>query len=818
MDLLTKIRGLTYLGWGTLWRSLTFSLRRDRIERKAGLHLAPPEPARVGKVGSAVRTAGGALFRLDQAELEVAFLAPDLARLTWTPGSLPVPYAIARTDWPPVEPAWTEGGSSWTLATPEMSVTVHRDGSARLADGPGRVLRDFLPPERRGEGWVLRGRLADGERCHGLGLRSAPFDLRGGTYRLWNLEAKGSYGPASDPLYVSVPVWLGVRPDGASLLTFVESSWHGRATFEEEAVFDLDGGALRFYAIPGPPARAIERYAQLTGLPAMPPRWALGHHQARWSYMDEAEVREVADGFATHGLPLSAIHLDIHYMDGHRVFTVDPARFPDLAGLCRDLETRGVRVVTILDPGVKVDEGYDVYRSGRDGGHFLKEPDGSEARAQVWPGTSAFPDFTDPVARDWWGGLYRVLLDAGVAGVWHDMNEPAAFAAWGDCTLPRTVRHSMEGRGGDHREGHNVYGMLEGRAGYEGLARLRPDRRPWILSRSGFAGQQRWAWNWTGDSESNWWSLRQSLRIALSLSMSGIPYTGPDIGGFGGNPPPELFARWFELAAFLPFFRTHSAWFTPRREPWRWDDATSAILAAHLRLRHRLLPYWYTLAAEASRTGRPLVRPMFWPDAADPALLGVEDQFLLGDALLVAPVLEEGARSRDVVLPAGRWHALVGDAFVEGPGALRVEAPLDVIPVWARAGSVVPMDDDGRLVLHVFVPEVEALPRGVPPSAADQPELPRGVPPSAWAGEVYSDDGDGYGPSRIDRFSVTRDGDALEISRRGEGDYPCPAFSIRIRGAGAREALVDGRPVAIAANAFDAGEFGRVRVTLQRQR
>lgn len=759
MDLITKIKGLSYLGFKTLWRSLTYALKRDFLERRQGLRRCPPKAVSIGQIREMKKVAGGATFVFEAAELEVIFLCQDLVRITFTPGDLPVPYALDRTDWTLVEPDIKEDELGWAFSTKDLSLTIHRDGSMNLYDAQGQLLRSLLPPMRRGEGWVHCTRLMPDERCHGLGLRSAPFDIRGRDFRLWNLEAKGSYGPNDDPLYLSVPVWLGIHSKGC-VLTFYESSWHGHASFHDEARFDFDGGALRLYLIPGPPAQAMERYALLTGLPAMPPRWALGYHQSRWSYMNEHEVHEVAKGFRERGLPLSAIHLDIHYMDGHRVFTIDKQRFPDLRRLCQELED--VKVVTILDPGVKYDDKYEVFVSGRDGGYFLKWPDGRLVLGEVWPGTSAFPDFTNPKTRKWWGGLYRILCDAGVAGFWHDMNEPAAFAAFGDCTLPVMAPHYMEGRGGDHREAHNVYALLEARAAFEGLRELNPDKRPWILSRSGFAGLQRYAWNWTGDSESNWWSLRQSLRIALSLSVCGIPYTGPDIGGFGGAPSPELFARWFELGAFLPFFRTHSAWFTPRREPWCFDDKTYAIIAKYLKLRARLMPYWYTLAFEASRLGHPLVRPMFWPDASDKAMLGLEDQFYIGDALLVAPILEEGVNSREVLLPKGLWYNLYDDQMAEGPGKVHVEAPIETIPVFVRAGSIVPMEEDGRIVLHVYVPP---------------------APFEVFAGELYSDAGDGYGEWRLDRFWLRRDENIMEIVRQGEGTYPCPRFAFILHGA-----------------------------------
>ena len=299
----------------------------------------------------------------------------------------------------------------------------------------------------------------------------------------------------------------------------------------------------------------------------------------------------------------------------------------------------------------------------------------------VWPGRAAFPDFTDPATREWWAGLYKGLLDAGVSGVWHDMNEPTSIALWGDRTLPPGTRHVAEGRGGDHRQCHNVYGLLMDRAGFEAQAAGRPDRRPWLLSRSGWAGLQRWAWCWTADVEATWEGLRQQVATTIGLGLSGIAYTGSDTGGFNGAPGPELFLRWLELAVLMPFCRTHSVTGAPPREPWRWPEPYRTAVGRLVRFRYRLLPYLYTLAHEASRTGHPFVRPLSWPDGRGPAPAGADDRlwssddaYLLGDALLVAPATREGCGARPVPLPAGewfRWRALPPMEGGTGPGSTR---------------------------------------------------------------------------------------------------------------------------------------------------
>jgi alpha-glucosidase len=796
MDLLTKLKGLSYLGWGTLFRSVAYGVSRDWQEwrhpaRRAGGAVVLP-----GAWQGWEELPGGGRARFERAELEVVFLAPDLVRLTWTPGTLPVPYAIARQEWPQVELGrGASPGGGVHLASAALALRVGADGALRLEGPGGAVLRQDLPPERRGQAWRLTSPLRPEEHVYGMGERTAGFNLRGGTYRLWNREAKGAYAPGDDPLYLGVPVTLSLH-DGGAVLAFYENSSDARVDLAGEAArATFSTGALRLYLAAGTPRSALARYCELTGAAPLPPLWALGFHQARWSYLNQAEVRAVAEGFRSRGLPLSAIHLDIHYMNGHRVFSVDRRRFPDLGRLARDLEGQGVRLVAILDPGVKEDRAWPLYLEGLERDAYCKRPDGRPVRAPVWPGTCVFPDFTSPRARAWWASLYRGFADWGLSGAWHDMNEPAAFSAWGVPTLPECTRHDLDGRGGTHLEAHNLYGLLEARAGFEGLRAARPDKRPWILSRSGWAGLQRWAWSWTGDSESTWWTLRQSLRMALSLGLTGNPYSGPDVGGFGGVPTPELMVRWFQLSSCLPFFRVHSAFFTPRREPWCFDEVTQSYLGSALRLRYRLLPHWYTLAWEASRTGLPLVRPMLWSDPADRELWDLDDQFLLGDDLLVAPVMQEGARAREVLLPAGRWYRVGSPEPPLGPGRVTVEAPLEGVPLFARAGSVLPFQEGEALELHLFLPQ-------------DGP----------GGGQVYADAGDGYGEWRVDRLVVQRQGTLCRVARESEGAFPWPwgeSTRLVVHGAHVESASVDGRMLRPEGEALRVGEFGEIRLTLR---
>lgn len=677
--------------------------------------------------------------RFERADLEVRFLAADLLRVTWHPGLDPVPYAIERHDWAGTAPE-----------AAELAVDLSDDGALAFTTNDGRLLRRDSPPQRHGDGWHHGAALHDGERVHGLGERALPFDLRGHSVEIWNRGPGGRYGPGVDPLYLCVPVYVGLHDEG-SYLVFYENSHRARLSFEDDLDARFDGGALRYYVVPGPVPRALERFTELTGRPFLPPKWVLGYHQSRWGYCSAQEVRDVVDGFERHDLPLDAIELDIEYMDEYRDFTVDDEDFPDMQGLSSELEAKGIRLTMIVDAGVHRKRGYRVYDEGHAQGRFCRLPNGREMRGVVWPGWAAFPDITDPDTRRWWGGQYQALLDAGADGFWHDMNEPTTFSLGGEDWPPLMTRHAMDGRGGSHAEAHNLYALLMARAAFEGLRRLRPHRRPWLFSRSGWAGLQRYAWNWTGDTVSTWPTLHQTVSTVLGLSLSGLGFTGPDIGGYQGDPSPELYVRWFELATFLPLFRTHCAYDNPPREPWAAAKGLTDAVRAHLRLRRRLMPYLYTTAWQATQTGWPPIRPLFWEDEADQRLARVDDAFFLGDHLLVAPVLTEGAQSRRVVLPKGTWYPLDGGESIEGGGVIEVAAPVDHTPVFVRSGAAIPMDEDGELKLHAY-----------------------GAPAH---GVLYSDAGDGYGLWRVDRFTVSDRG-ALETS--GEGDYPSAGAQLHL--------------------------------------
>jgi alpha-glucosidase len=731
----------------------------------------------------------GVRYSFDHAQLEVRFLAPDLVRITWQPGALPLPYALAKTEWPGIELVTHDRG----ISSSQIEVRVSEDGDLRFLNATGELLREEQAPSRQGESWSTQVDLTPDEHIFGMGDRASPLNLRGGIYRMWNTDPGGSYGPGDDPLYLNIPTYISLNSRGSSLI-FYENSFDSAFRVEDHMEVSFNGGALRYYFMIGTPPQLLERYTELTGRPVLPPRWAFGYHQSRWGYKSEEMIREVVAGFLEHALRMSVIHLDIDYMKGYRVFTVDTESFPNLSSLTQELESQDIKVVTILDSGVKCDPQYSVYNEGLTEDVFCKRPEGEVLYGPVWPGWCAFPDFTNKKTRTWWGSYYGRLLDLGVAGIWHDMNEPAVFSAWGEYSLPQSTQHDLEGRGGDHREAHNLYGLLMNRSGYEALRALRPDRRPWIVTRSGWAGIQRYAWHWTGDTESSWRSLRMTVSMILNLGLSGVPFVGPDIGGFSGSPSAELFTRWFQLATFLPFFRTHSAMFTPRREPWTFGEPYLTIIREFLDLRYKLLPYFYTLAWHATQSGHPLVRPLFWHDIENQDLWALDDAFLLGENLLVAPIIEENARSRTLVLPKGYWFNFWDDTILQGPGIVELDASLERIPLFVPAGCVLPLENGGILELHLY-----------PQDGETGQDL------------IYSDEGDGYGDSRLDRFDLTREGNEIRLEWVKEGEYPFPyqEIEVHVHGVDVTSAYVDEAETVCKDNQIKVKDFNRIKLQIR---
>ncbi|GAB4469021.1 MAG: glycoside hydrolase family 31 protein [Anaerolineae bacterium] len=699
------------------WRT-AIHVARARYPQRRGLALWPavlreinrrPAPslpaAAFEPMGSVLAVEQSAPHRVTIAaqggRLQVMALAGDLFQVRFQRGDhFPddFSYSVAKPadDWPIPPVSITETEEAITLKTATLRLTIERS-SCRLTlfDAAGSpLLREADGAASHAGGSSMWSAVLPADvPVYGLGEKAGQIDHTGRRLELFNIDPI-CYNRGDDPLYMSIP-FLMMLVEGQGVGVFFDNSYRAWVDIGQAEPgtlrYQTSGGELRLYLMAGTPTQVLERYTELTGRMSLPPLWALGLHQSRWSYYPEARVREIANEFRARRIPCDVIHFDIDYMDGYRCFTWDHGRFPNPKALLDDLHTQGFKGIAIIDPGIKVDPGYRVYDEGVARRAFIQYPDGTPFTGPVWPGDCHFPDFTNPEVRAWWGDQYAGLLDSGLDAFWNDMNEIALITNRRATTVPDVVRHHYEGRGADHARIHNLYGMQMARASVEGLARLRPDRRPLILSRSGWAGLQRYAIHWTGDNFSTWDHLLLSIQMVLTLGLSGIPITGPDIGGFSGEPTPELFARWIEVGAFMPFCRIHSSAGTPDQEPWSFGPEVEAISRRYLELRYRLLPYLYTAVWQAATTGLPIVRPLMLAYPDDLHARRIDDQFLFGSAILVAPIVEQGAASRSIYLPCGEWYDFWSNQLHQGGQTIEVSAPLDTLPLFVRAGSVIPL-------------------------------------------------------------------------------------------------------------------------------
>ena len=546
---------------------------------------------------------------------------------------------------------------------------------------------------------VARASIGTADHVYGLGEKTGWLDKRHRRYRMYNtdvlLDHREGIGNITDPLYASFPFFIVHGPAG-SYGIFVDNTEY--TTFDFTHAGQPDGGyefaapapVLTFYILAGPTLpHVLRQYTGLTGRLPLPALWTLGYHQCRWGYRTEAEFRAIAHELRSRHIPADALWFDIDYMNGYRVFTWDKQRFPQPARLLADLKAQGLRTITIVDPGVKVDPAYEMYREGHAAGHFVRHRDGNEYNGNVWPGLSALPDFHAPAAREWWAGHVRRWMDeTGLAGIWNDMNEPAVTDVSGP--LEQTLHAAGKL---PHSAARNTYGLQMARATHAGLTAQAPDARPFILTRAAFSGAQTVTAQWGGDNSPLWEHLAGSLPMLVNMGLSGMPFVGVDIGGFAGDTHAELLARWFQAGAFYPFCRNHAISGSNAHEPWAFGPHIEAICRRYLELRYRLLPYTYNLFREAALTGAPIMRPMAWHYPQDAAGFNLSDQFLFGPDLLVAPVVAPGVSARSVYLPRGDWYRweAVDPAPEQGPGNVLAQAPLAEMPLYVRGGAILPM-------------------------------------------------------------------------------------------------------------------------------
>lgn len=519
-----------------------------------------------------------------------------------------------------------------------------------------------------------------GTSLYGGGEVTGPLLRNGQSIKLWNTDS-GAYSVDNGKrLYQSHPWVMGVRPDGTSFGILFDTPYKAELTTTDERInFETEGELFRIFVIDREsPQAVIKGLAELIGTMPMVPRWALGYQQCRFSYTPASRVIEVADTFRIKRIPCDVMWMDIDYMDGYRIFTFNPQTFPDPAALNRDLHIRGFHSAWMIDPGAKVDSTYFVYKSGTANDVWVKTAQGKEFHGDAWPGTCAFPDFTQPKTVRWWADLYKDFLDRGVDGVWNDVNEPQ-ISNIPTGTMPEDNKHLGGDKipAGPHLKYHNVYGYLMVKASREGIMKARPQNRPFILTRSNFLGGQRFAATWTGDNASWESHMTMSVPMILTLGLSGQPFSGADVGGFLFNPDADLFGRWMALGAFYPFSRGHACAGTINKEPWAFGQKVEDVSRMALERRYVLLPYYYTLLHEASETGMPIMRPVFFADPKDTLLRAEEQAFLIGENLLVVPEW-----AKNPALPKGIWRNL---SLIPGDDKDSYQAKLKI-----RGGAIIP--------------------------------------------------------------------------------------------------------------------------------
>lgn len=561
-------------------------------------------------------------------------------------------------------------------------------------DLDGNIINeDFQPSFKDEKGNVYISKVNDCLAYYGLGEKGGDLNKKGCYTENFNTD-----DPETDDdsitYYKTIPFYVALKEE-ATYGIFFDNSFRSYFDMGKERgdriFFGAIGGQIQYYFIPGKNIKeVVKNYTALTGRMEMPPLWSLGYQQCRFSYFSQEEVRELVKNFEEKDIPLDVVYLDIDYMDGFRVMTFKTPNFDDAAGLISDLKEKGIRTITIIDPGVKVDEEYDVFKRGKEGNHFTKKLDGEIFIGAVWPGDSAFPDFSNKDCREWWKSeLKKFISEHGMDGIWNDMNEPCVFNN-DHKTMLETCLHNSDNGVIEHKEFHNRYGFEMSRCSKEAQEELHPNERGFSMTRATYAGGQRYSSVWTGDNMSLWSQMRMSISMNANLGISGFSFVGNDVSGFGLDSSEELFIRWMEMGPFIPIFRNHSNMYTRRQEPWAFGPRAEKIAKKSIELRYELLPYIYDLYYISHKEGLPIFRPMIMEYEKDMNLLNMREQFMLGENMIVAPVLYEGERSKTVYLPKGSWFNYFTMEKLQGGKWYKLPCELDEILVFVKEGSIIP--------------------------------------------------------------------------------------------------------------------------------
>ncbi len=551
------------------------------------------------------------------------------------------------------------------------------------------------------------------EKFIGLGEKAGGINRRGSFFTNWNSDVPG-YAINADPLYATIPFFIGVHNQLTYGIFFdnTHKSYFnfGGGADEEMFHFGADDGDMNYYVFGGSTIPLIIKdYTALTGRTPMPPLWSLGFQQSRWGYDNQEQILSIAKTFREKKMPADVIVSDITYMDNYKIFTWSN-KFSSPKNMLSSMKQMGFDMVTIIDPGIKIDKGYQAYESGLAGKNFVTYPNGKEYIGHVWPGRCHFPDFTKQTTINWWGNnLKNAYVDNGVRGFWNDMNEPAA---WGR-EFPNVIEFGETNNKKTLFTVKNAYGLLMSKATYESTKKFMNNQRPFVLTRASYSGIQKYSAQWTGDNLSSDEHMLLGCRLLNSMGLSGIPYVGMDVGGFIGNPSPELFLRWMNLGIYTPLFRNHTHIGYNYREPWLFGEFNTDKIRKILEQRYQLLPYLYAMFYQSHITGMPINRmlPIDYTNDEKVYENKFENQFLFGENMLVAPCASNQMVT-EVYLPGNAaWYKFGNDELYSGGKQYFVASPIENLPVFIKSGAIIPMQSivqntkevgDGILYLHIW--------------------------------------------------------------------------------------------------------------------
>jgi len=735
-------------------------------------------------LGTPKKTARGVDFPFGLETLRVEFVREDIVRLRVSTGGEFVARASAalREDlkYPRVAFTVVTRGKQTCVKTGSLTVTITRDPFAiRIHRADGTLI---LQDHREQGNSQFYGELNDcfagwrsyapGDLIYGLGQKTGGSNRRGRSFILWNTDILGPAaqdrllivkkedprGTRFDPYYMSVPFFYHQSiADGKMAGFFINNPYKAECKFADGDAYSFlfHGGQYDEFIFAGPDMSAIlEGYAWLTGKMPMPPMWALGHHQCRATTYTTETFKQLGREYRQRNIPCDALWFDIGHMKDFQVFTWDKTLLPNPSRLMKECAAMGFKVVTIIDPGIAAQAGYDVYETGLREKMFCQTESGRVFYGEVWPGGTAFPDFARKEVRTWWAGWIKRHLNLGVNGIWNDMNEPATASI-----DPMPMR--FDGGRISHLQGHNEYALWMCQATQEGCLAAEPRKRPFVLSRGGSPGIQRYSANWCGDNCSRWEHLAMSIPMMCGVSVCGQPFVGVDIPGFFEHTNPELAVRWYQASILAPLFRNHSCCWSREQYPWSFGKAVEDCIAEVVRLRYRLMPYLYTAFARAAATGEPIFQPLYYAYQYDPSACLVEDQYLGGRDIMVAPVVTQGQTARQVYLPEGEWFHWHTGRWYQGPQYLMETTPMDYLPLFVRAGAVLPLWETAPATARGYFPRKLELRVFVPTQDGQ------------WTSDLYEDDGETFayqrGAYRKTKLTLRRQGKKVTLQSRSTG-------------------------------------------------